>query len=347
MVKKGKILYIGLNPQTLNIIGRDESFQLIGVGIMTDFFRFTLNPINLIFEAIYFLRSKNKFYFLEHILYYFWSVFSFLSSSIFSRYKETPKLLSNNRILLVNTENIENSVKFIKENKIDLIVMDSWSMLPEEIVNAPIFGTLNIHPSKLPKYRGALPTLWALKNGDTESAVTYILLNKAADSGNIINQHSFQIEKNDTTLDLEIKIAKIVETTLVGDINDYINGKISPTIQDNSQASYTAKYYEYLKIDWENEKAEDIYNKIKLYPFLEPGLYCYFYLGNQRIEIKKAEFIKNTVNIKAGQYTIKGLDVLFQAKDGIIKGRLFVDFSFNNSMNFFNSAFKFSGIGSE
>lgn len=333
-MQERKIVYAGLDIETLFLLCDKSDFSVFGVGKIEIFQTRTFNPANFVFKTVYFLRNQDTFRFLELFFLFVWCVFSPISSAIFRKYDRYLKLISKRKIKVLDFDDPQ-IIDYLKSQQIDLIVVNAWGILAEEIVLAPKFGTVNIHPSKLPQYRGALPTLWALKNKDSETAVTYMLLDKSVDTGKIISQHVFGLGNGDNWISVENKVADIIKKTLISDLKKYLAGELVPFSQDENIKSGTGRYMEYLKIDWENEKAEDIYNKINLYPFLEPELYCYFYLWNRRVEIKKAGLGENVVNMKVGQYKTKGLDVLFQAKDGIIKGRLFLDFSFGNSMKFF------------
>lgn len=328
------IVYVGLDLDTFFLLYNENSFNIRGVGKIESFEIATFNPVNFVFKGVYFFRCRNAFRFLELFLLFIWMFVCFFSSSIFKKYGQYLKTISSKKIIIFDLDN-PGIVQHMKSGKTDLIVVNAWGILSEKVILAPRFGTVNIHPSKLPQYRGALPTLWSLKNKDKESAVTYMLLDRNVDTGKIMQQHIFVLDEDDNWFSMETKAANIIKETLVPDLKKYLNGELKPFSQDESLKSGTGKYMEYRKIDWMNEPAEDIYNKINLYPFLEPQLYCYFYLGNRKMEIKKAELVKNIVNMKVGNILYKGMDVLFQAKDGIIKSRLFIDFSYRNSVNIF------------
>jgi len=331
---KIKYVYVGMDPETPIILSNDKDFELAGVALIDTFFTQTLNPINFIFKSVFFLRKEEKLRWLEKLLIIKWKFLNPFSSSIFFKFKDYLTFISENNAKILDFEDIEKTEKYIQENKIDLIVVNAWDLLPENIIKAPKYGTINIHPSKLPKYKGALPTLWALKNGDKETAVTYLLVDKSVDGGKILAQHEISIGENDNAIDLEYKIADVLKETLADDIKRYIKGESIPYFQNENGTSKTGKYYEYLKIDLKNEKARDIYNKIKLYPFLEPGLHCFVELNNRKIEIKNANFSLGKISEYsiARDVSLKFPYLLFQAKDGIIKSRIFMDLSFLDSI---------------
>lgn len=324
-LKKIKYIYVGLDSKTPIILSKNENFKLVAVSQIEYFFIRTKNPVNLIFKSIFYLRRKEKLRWLEVILVLIWKFLKHLSSSIFFTFKNYLTLISKYNVEILNFEDIKKVEEYIKNNNIDLMIVNAWDLLPKNIVELPKYGTINIHPAKLPKYRGALPTLWALKNKDKESAVSYILLDNSVDGGKIINQHSFPISEGDDAISLEYKIQGIIKKTLAKDIAEYVNGKIIPQKQFG-EISFTAKYEEYKKIDWQNEDGKNIYNKIKLYPYLVPGDYCYAIINGKKVFIKDAKFIPESKiyeNAIPGQFKRKLSSILFQTKSGIIKARVF------------------------
>src|SRR5690606_16494588 len=85
--------------------------------------------------------------------------FSFLASPLYRKYKDFLNLLIRQGIPLVNTDKQAVLEQFVASQEIKLFVVNFWSILPKRIFQLPSLGCVNIHPSKLPKYKGALPTL--------------------------------------------------------------------------------------------------------------------------------------------------------------------------------------------
>jgi methionyl-tRNA formyltransferase len=234
------------------------------------------------------------------------------------------KGISKYRTAIINIGNRSETIDYLESNNVDLMVVNVWAILPEEIISLPKFGTVNIHPSKLPQYCGALPTLWSLKNGDKESALTYQIMDKAIDAGAIIGQHSFAISEVDDWISVEAIINEILQANFLSDLKGYIAGEIKPVAQNMQIRSNTDKYYEYMEIDWDKENCKDIYNKINLYPYFAPDEFCYTFLSGKKIEIKKADFINSRFALtKLGQYYVQGLTLFIQAKVGVITCKLF------------------------
>jgi methionyl-tRNA formyltransferase len=332
--KETNILYIGLHAETLLLLDKTP-LRVIATSKLTYFYRLSINPFNLLFSFSYFLAEK-KIHLLSTPCFYITYFVKKLLSPTYGKYINYLKHIIENRIEIIDVEADEELItQYIQQKNIDLILINYWSVLPLHILQSPTHGTINIHPSILPAYRGALPTLWSLKNKDTESAVTYLLIDSKVDGGNMIAQHKFNIEEQDNSLDIEEKINSIVRRTLQKDIAEFLNGKINPSTQTGT-VSTTAKYHDYMHINWETEKAIDIVNKIILYPEGEPFVYCFTNYKNKIIEIKSASLMsdntKNIDHLKAGEYAIVKLSLYIKAFDGIVLARLFKDISFLNSL---------------
>ena len=319
-------MYVGYHSETLLMLNGDDRFELAGTGLIGEFMSvFTLNPVNILFKLIYGLRCSNRFRLLERALLGLWNITSLCSSSFYFRYRIYLKAISQGRTKIVDVNNKRSAKLFIELNAIDLMVVCAWTILPEEIIALPAHGSINIHPSKLPRYRGALPTLWSLKNGDSKSAVSYVLMdNTVIDGGGIVAQHEFPINSDDDWHSLELKINEILRKTLLSDLAGYFAGIIKPAAQEQSIRSSTGKSDGYMKIQWDTESGKDIYNKINLYPFLVPADYCYTYLNGRKVELKKAVFIESRrTSPVLGSYHVQGLTLSIQARCGIITCSLF------------------------
>lgn len=127
-------------------------------------------------------------------------------------------------------------------NEIDCFVVAAYGkIIPKDVYSLPRYGTIGIHPSVLPKYRGATPIQSALLSGDEETGVTIFVIDEKVDHGKILATSIVSIEHNDTYLTLEEKLAQIGADLLVQTLPDYISGKIIPKEQDHSRATFTKK----------------------------------------------------------------------------------------------------------
>jgi len=177
--------------------------------------------------------------------------------------------------------------KEIKNLNPDIGVVTAYGqIIPKEILSIPRYGFLNIHPSLLPKYRGASPIQTTILNGDKETGVTIIKMDEQIDHGPIIKNIKFQITNPKITYpELSNKLANIGANLLLNTLPQYLSGKIKPIKQDHSQASYT----QLLKksdglIDWK-KKPEEIERQIRAFtPW--PG--CYTIINQKRFKICQA-----------------------------------------------------------
>ena len=152
------------------------------------------------------------------------------------------------------------------------IVAAYGKIIPAEIINLPRLGILNIHPSLLPKYRGPTPIQSTILNGEKETGITIIKIDKEVDHGPIIGFKVQGIESSEKYEELETKLAKSGAELLIKILPDYLTGKVKLVEQDHSQATFTKKFTrEDARINW-NKAAEEIDRQIRaLNP--EPGVW--------------------------------------------------------------------------
>lgn len=156
----------------------------------------------------------------------------------------------------------------LKALKADLQVVVAFKMLPEMVWNMPKFGTLNLHASLLPHYRGAAPINWAIMNGDKESGVSTFLLQKEIDTGNVIFQERVSIAENDNLETLhdslmEIGSNLVVKTVRAIEANDYPQIPQEELISEGEELKNAPKIFkDDCKIKW-SSPIENIHNHIR------------------------------------------------------------------------------------
>lgn len=170
----------------------------------------------------------------------------------------------------------------------DLFVVVAYGkILPQEILSLPTHGTINIHYSLLPKYRGATPVEQALLDGQTKTGVTIQQMELALDTGPIIASVEVEIEKNEMREHLRSRLIEEGAKLLVLTLPNIFEGKIEKTPQDNTEASYSKKIK---KEDGEIDPNGDPninFNKYRAYENW-PGIF--FFQNGKRIKITKARF---------------------------------------------------------
>ena len=134
----------------------------------------------------------------------------------------------------------------------DLYIVAAFGqILPQAVLDLPRYGTLNIHASLLPKYRGVSPISEAILQGDTETGVTIMLIDAGVDTGPILLQRAIPIADEDTTGSLTSTLAVLGASTLLEALPLWVQGKITPQPQDERFASYTRMIHkEDGRIDW-------------------------------------------------------------------------------------------------
>jgi methionyl-tRNA formyltransferase len=140
----------------------------------------------------------------------------------------------------------------------DIIALTAYgNILPGNIINLPPLGTINVHGSLLPKYRGAAPVQWALINGETETGITIMQMDEGIDTGDILLQDRIPIDAADTAGTLSVKLAALGGKALGKALDLLRLDKLKPVKQDEKQASLAPllKKEDGL-VDWSQSAAE-------------------------------------------------------------------------------------------
>jgi len=202
----------------------------------------------------------------------------------------------------------------IKELAPDLIILTAYGQIvPEAILEMPKYGALNIHPSLLPKYRGASPIQATILNGDKETGVTIILMDEEMDHGDIVAKLKVKSQKLKVTYkELSEKLADVGAELLIKTLPDWISGKIKAGPQDHSQATFCKIIKkEDGKIDW-NKSAEEIEKQIRAYS-VWPTTYT------QNLKILEADLEnKKTDKIIGEVFLDENKNLCVQTGDGIL-----------------------------
>lgn len=144
-----------------------------------------------------------------------------------------------------------------------IIVVAYGKILPEEIINYPKHGCVNIHASILPKYRGAAPIQWCVLNGEKESGVTAMQMDVGLDTGDMLLCKTTEISENDTAGNLHDKLSVLGADTLSDTIKLIENGELQPVKQDDSLSNYAGMLSKELcPIDW-SKSAQEVHNQIR------------------------------------------------------------------------------------
>jgi len=179
----------------------------------------------------------------------------------------TKILAQENNIPVLQPANSCELAGNIKSLDCNIIITAAYGLIfPKEILDVPQYGCLNIHPSLLPKYRGASPIQSAILNGDGETGVTIYKMDEKVDHGPIIANSKWPIADSKITApELSDKLSELGAKLLLETLPDWLVGKIKPASQDDSLASYTKIIKkEDGQIDWQ-KSAEEIEQQIRAY----------------------------------------------------------------------------------
>ncbi|MFP8487491.1 methionyl-tRNA formyltransferase [Gracilimonas sp. Q87] len=156
----------------------------------------------------------------------------------------------------------------LKALKADLFVVVAFRILPDHILEIPEIGSVNLHASLLPKYRGAAPIHWAIMNGEKETGCTIFFLDEKVDTGNILLQKSTEIGQNETTGELYGRLRDMGSELILEALDLIDSGEYELKPQDHQKATPAPKLFkEDCHVDF-NRPAIEVHNKIRgLSPF--------------------------------------------------------------------------------
>lgn len=223
---------------------------------------------------------------------------------------------------------VRDNVEFINEMeelKPDLFCVVAYGkILPQELLDIPKYGSVNVHGSLLPKYRGAAPIQWAILNGDKTTGVTTMFMEAGMDTGDMILKEEVEIGDNETTGELWDRLSDVGAKLLVKTL-DLIEKGTAPREKQGEDFTLAPMLdKEMAKIDWNAKTAEEIKNLVR---GLNPIMGAYSFIDGKKIKFWKVENLNNKNLIEKfpelAEYEYKMRDiepgtVLFSdAKDGL------------------------------
>lgn len=214
------------------------------------------------------------------------------------------------------------AVEFVEELRAlnaDLQIVVAFRMMPEVVWNMPPMGTVNVHGSLLPHYRGAAPINHAIMNGDEVTGVTTFRLKHEIDTGNILLQQQVPISADDNAGTMHDKLMMAGAELLVRTVRGLASGELTEIPQADipvNELKHAPKIFrEHMVIDWEKPVIE-IYNKIR---GLSPYPAAATMLNGKSVKIYTAEYKTEIHNKAPGSYDTDGNTYLrFAATDGWI-----------------------------
>jgi methionyl-tRNA formyltransferase len=209
-------------------------------------------------------------------------------------YSPVKEFALKNNIRLFQPEKISSNKEFKDEIRAidpDLVVVVSYGMiLPKSFLDIPKYGCINVHASLLPKYRGGAPIHRAIINGEEETGITIMYMDKGMDTGNIISMKSIPIENDDNLETLSNKLSILGRDLLLDTLPSIIDGSNDSIVQDEEKVVYAYNIKpEEEEIDF-NNRSIDIYNLIR---GLSPAIGAYFMMDDERLKVYKSRIGNN------------------------------------------------------
>jgi methionyl-tRNA formyltransferase len=223
-----------------------------------------------------------------------------------------------NHIPVLQPENLKSKdfLQILSSFQADLQVVVAFRMLPEAIWKMPPMGTMNLHGSLLPAYRGAAPIQWSIINGDKVTGVTTFRLQHAIDTGEILLQREIPILPEDDAGTLHDRMMHIGASLVVSSVDWLSKGEAKTIRQDHSAASHAPKiYHEDAHVDW-IKPAMEIYNLIR---GMSPYPAAWSTLDGIELKIFKARISPDEKTKEPGTAFIKDKNLFVQTGAGAIE----------------------------
>jgi len=202
--------------------------------------------------------------------------------------------------------------------KPDVIIVAAFGqILPESVLELPKYGCINVHPSLLPRHRGAAPVAASILAGDSFTGVSIMLMDEGLDTGPVLAQTQIPVMDNDTTGSLTLKLSLIAAHLLQDVLPDWVEGKIKPCPQNEADATYSAAITkEDGGIDW-HQPAVAIWRRVRAF---HPWPGCYTRWQGKLLKVIEAEPLCQQEDTVAGEVTaLPGAGLGVGSGDGVLR----------------------------
>ena len=230
-------------------------------------------------------------------------------------YSPIKKVALENNIKVFQPNKIRLDYDTLKKLDIDLIVTCAFGqILPKEVLDLPKYGSINVHASILPKYRGSAPIQRAIMNGDKTTGITIMYMDEGMDTGDIIKISEIPIENNDDVGTLHDKLSILGKNTLESTLESIFN-KTNNRIKQGDNYSIAPKIKredEHINF---NDFGNNIINKIRA---LSPWPLANILIDNIEIKVIKARYKKCDVNVSGKIVEVNKNNLGISCLDGII-----------------------------
>jgi methionyl-tRNA formyltransferase len=198
----------------------------------------------------------------------------------------------------------------------DLFVVVAFKVLPMSLLKVPRVGSINLHASLLPKYRGAAPIHWAIKRGESETGVTIFFLDEQVDTGSYLMQKRVQIGPEDTTGDVYSGLMSLGADALVEAVERIKAGGFELTRQNDALATSAPKLFaEDAKIDF-GQKAVDVVNHVRA---MNPFPMAWVMLDGKKLKVLKVAIGEAGLLTGPGEVLVLGEKLIVGTGDGCVE----------------------------
>lgn len=201
---------------------------------------------------------------------------------------DVKKFAQSKGLNILQPKNLKNPAfqAELKALDADLFVIVAFRMLPEAVWSMPRYGSMNVHASLLPRYRGAAPIHWAVINGEKETGVTTFLLKHEIDTGDILYQAKTTIGEDETTGELYHRLKELGARLALKSVQTIEQGNFTCIPQDSSLVSKAPKvFYKDAQINFDQPTAT-VYNFVR---GMTPYPTAWFYLNGEKVKVLKAQ----------------------------------------------------------
>jgi len=222
----------------------------------------------------------------------------------------------SNGINVLKPEGRDNLKDLIKTLNPEIVITIAYGqIIPEDFLNLPKYGWINVHFSSLPRWRGAAPVQWAILSADKETGVTIFQLDKGMDTGPVYLSESVSIERYETTEMLLTRLSNIGADLAIQSLSKIQTG-IEPVAQLNSGVTLAPKITKNDgKINW-HENTDEIFNRYRALAG-NPGIWTL--LGELRLKIDSLEISNRVEKISPAEVLISDEHLLVGANNGVIE----------------------------
>ena len=222
----------------------------------------------------------------------------------------------SNGINVLKPEGRDNLKDLIKTLNPEIVITIAYGqIIPEDFLNLPKYGWINVHFSSLPRWRGAAPVQWAILSADKETGVTIFQLDKGMDTGPVYLSESVSIERDETTEMLLTRLSNIGADLAIQALSKIQTG-IKPVAQFNSGVTLAPKITKNDgKINW-HENTDEIFNRYRALAG-NPGIWTL--LGELRLKIDSLEISNRVEKISPAEVLISDEHLLVGANNGVIE----------------------------